>query len=346
MKRIAHRLLHRLDESVDARLARRGGGIPPGKRVVIHPFRGFGRRHELLLRGRVLIEKRITRVNEAEPLWRNLLNTYRRFQSDEIGAARVVATHREAVVETLTDGEGYFQLVLAPAELDLSLPWHEVALALPDHGITATGLVLVPRDDAQFGIISDIDDTIVQTNATSVVRMARTIIRNAASRLPFDGVVDLYRALHAGRNPVFYVSSSPWNFHDLLQDFMDLHGIPHGPMFLQDWGIDEETLLTTAHETHKLEQIQLLLDYYPHLRFVLIGDSGQHDPEIYLRVIQSRPERIAAAFIRDVTHDLRDQAVAHLLDEARTAGVEMLYVRDSAEALHEARRLGLCEQGE
>jgi phosphatidate phosphatase APP1 len=337
VKRVAHRLIRGLEERIDRRTA----GRPVTSRVVLQPYRGFGRTNELLVRARVLVEKKITRVNEAESLGRNLLNTYRRFQSDEVAGARVVATFRDAVVETVSDAEGYLRFRLSPAELDLSMPWHEVGLACPDHSVTATAYVLVPPETAQFGVISDIDDTIVQTNATSLVRMVRSVIRNAASRLPFEGVSELYQALHAGHNPLFYVSSSPWNLYDLLHDYMELNGIPHGPMFLQDWGIDEQTLITQSHETHKLAHIHSLLDYYPELRFVLIGDSGQHDPEIYLRVIQSRPERIVAAFIRDVTADLRDQTVARIVAESNAAGVEMLYVRDSAEALQHATRLGL-----
>lgn len=338
VKRIAHRLLSGIEERVD----RRAAGRPVSRRVIVQPYRGFGRTDELLLRGRVVVEKNITRVKESEPLWRNLINTYRRFQSDEVAGVRIAATFRDAVTESISDAEGYYQLVLRPTELDASMPWHEVGVAVPEHGVTAIAHVLVPPPDARFGVISDIDDTIVQTNATSIPRMVRSVIRNAASRLPFDGVADLYRALHANRNPIFYVSSSPWNMYDLLHDFMDLNGIPHGPMFLQDWGVDEQTLITRPHETHKLAQIQTLLDYYPDLRFVLIGDSGQHDPEIYLKVIQSRPERIVAAFIRDVTPDLRDRAVARILEQANAVGVEMLYVRDSTEALAHAQRLGVA----
>jgi phosphatidate phosphatase APP1 len=339
------RVLHRAAAELDRRVDRRAAGRPVSRRVVIAPYRGFGRVSgplgaELLVRGRVLVDKRITRASAAEPLWRNLLNTYRRFQSDELAGARVVATWRGAVVESLTDGEGHFLIRLQPESVDPG--WQEVVLTLPDlGGVSATAHVLVPAPDAAFGVISDIDDTIVQTNATSLVRMIRSIIRNAAARLPFEGIAGLYRALHAERNPIFYVSSSPWNLYDLLHDYMELNGIPHGPMFLQDWGIDERTLVLESHEEHKLEQIRTLLDYYPELQFVLIGDSGQHDPEIYLRVIRAHPGRVRAAFIRDVTHDLRDRAVVRIIEEAKAAGVEMLYVRDSAEALSHARRLGL-----
>jgi phosphatidate phosphatase APP1 len=171
--------------------------------------------------------------------------------------------------------------------------------------------------------------------------MIRSVINNAAARLPFEGVADLYRALHRDRNPIFYVSSSPWNLYELFDDFMSINGIPPGPMLLQDWGIDEDTRIMDPHERHKLLQIQTLLDYYPNLRFVLIGDSGQKDPEIYLRAMQLHPGRVVAAFIRDVTGDVRDRAVARIAEEAKTAGGELVYVRDSVHALEEARRLGL-----
>lgn len=334
------RTIHQLAQALERRFDRRAAGRPVSRRVVISPYRGFGRGNELLLRGRALVEKRITHVSAAEPLWRNVLNTYRRFLSDEVANARVIASYRDAVVESVTDDEGYFQVRLQPNEI-AGGPWLEVALHLPDFHVSKVAHVLVPPRDAAFGVISDIDDTIVVTNATNLLGMTRSIIRNAAARLPFQGIADLYRALHVERNPIFYVSSSPWNLYELLHDFMEINGIPHGPMFLQDWGIDEKTLLLASHTDHKLEQIQTLVDYYPDLKFILIGDSGQHDPEIYLSVIQAHRGRILAAFIRDVTADLRDRAVAAIIEEAKTLGVEMLYVRDSSEAMAHARRLGL-----
>ena len=335
-RRLIHRTAHGFDRYFDRRVRRHGD-----ERVVISPYRGFGRGNELLLKGRVLAEKKITRARGAEPLWRNMINTWRRFSSDEVGGARVTASYRDAVGESVSDDEGHFQIRLEPHELDPSKLWHEVRLTIPESGVSAVANVMMPPEDAEFGIISDIDDTVLVTNATSLVGMARSVIRNAASRLPFEGVAELYAALHRDRNPIFYVSSSPWNLYELLHDFMDLNRIPHGPMFLQDWGIDEKTFLMAGHEEHKLAQIQVLVDYYPDLRFVLIGDSGQHDPEIYLRVIQSHPNRILAAFIRDVTPDLRDQGVARIIEQSNAAGVEMLYVRDSKEAMELAKRKGL-----
>jgi phosphatidate phosphatase APP1 len=124
---------------------------------------------------------------------------------------------------------------------------------------------------------------------------------------------------------------------------MDIQGIPPGPMFLQDYGIDDITFIHDAHDVHKLREIQSVLDYYPTLPFVLIGDSGQHDPEIYLRVIQANPGRIRLVIIRDVTEEIRDKAVARIGEDAKTAGVDMFYVKTSAEALEHARNSTLVK---
>lgn len=111
---------------------------------MIHAYRGFGRGNELLVRGRVVLEKRITRAAEAESLWRNLVNSYRRFESDEVAGASVRGSYRDAVVVSVTDEEGYFQIRLEPRELAQHLLWHEVDLALQDRDVVAKAHVLLP----------------------------------------------------------------------------------------------------------------------------------------------------------------------------------------------------------
>lgn len=319
---------------------------PGARKRVIAPYRGFGRGRELMIRGRVLAEKIITRGSTDEPVWRNVLNAYRRFQSDEVPGAKVTAAYRDAVVETVSDPEGHFQVLLKPSIVDEELLWHEVTLTLDGGAGSAVGHVMVPPAHAEFGVISDIDDTVLVTGATDLKQMIRSILfENAATRVAFEGIAELYKALHRDRNPIFYVSSSPWNLYDLLADFMAINGIPHGPMFLQDWGIEKTTLIHAPHDMHKTREIQSILDYYSQLPFVLIGDSGQRDPEIYLQVIRANPGRVRAAYIRDVTPDLRDRTVTVIAQEAAAAGTEMLYVPDSAAALAHAARIGLTSAG-
>ena len=119
-------------------------------------------------------------------------------------------------------------------------------------------------------------------------------LSNARTRKPFKGVAAFYRALHAGVNPVFYVSKSPWNLYAPLVEYLEVQGLPLGPLMLRDFG-----LASSRH--HKREAIEAILTTYPKLRFVLIGDSGEQDPEIYSAAsCGAFPQRIRAIYIRSV----------------------------------------------
>ena len=120
----------------------------------------------------------------------------------------------------------------------------------------------------------------------------RVLFSNAHTRMPFAGVGALYRALEKGHgeehNPIFYVSNGPWNLHDLLVEFFRLNEIPLGPIYLRDWG----THLLLARKptgTHKRMQIGQIMSFFPDVPVVLIGDSGEHDPEIFLDVVEGVP---------------------------------------------------------
>jgi phosphatidate phosphatase APP1 len=212
--------------------------------------------------------------------------------------------------------------------------------------VSTTGLALVPPTTARFGIISDIDDTIIVSHARNLLKVAyTTFLSNARGRVAFPGVGAFYRALQRGTtdaefNPIFYVSSGPWNLYDLLIDFMQLNQIPVGPIMLQDYGLEEKQLFSASHRDHKLAQIRKLLETYPDLPFILIGDSGQHDPEIYRKVLEEVPARIKAIYIRDVTPDTRDSEVHKLAEEARAHGGELILVQNSLEAAMHAVEKG------
>jgi phosphatidate phosphatase APP1 len=222
---------------------------------------------------------------------------------------------------------------------------------IKDQGeVRATGHVMTPTIGSLFGVITDVDDTILKTDATSLIKMARlTFFNNARTRLPFEGVAAFYRALQSGPdsslfNPIFYVSSSPWNLYDLLVDFCIVQGIPKGPFLLRDLGISQDQFFTSSHLQHKLEQIRLILNTCEHLPFILIGDSGQHDPEIYLEVIKEFPGRIRAVYIRDVSvKALRDASVNAIAAEAKALGVDMLLVPDTVAAAKHAAVHGFID---
>jgi len=331
------------------RLFQRLGMMKP---VQIVPYRGFGQDQAIYLKGRVLEDKGIRESTDKDTVWNNLLATYKRFQSDEIPNVRIRARYRDEEQTVTTNSEGYFVVRMQPGtSLPPNRAWHGMELELLDEVVKGqgevkiTGQFLVPPSLSLFGVISDIDDTVLVSDATSLLKMARlTFFNNARTRLPFEGVSAFYRALQSGPdhslfNPIFYVSSSSWNLYDLLVDFFNVHGIPKGPLMLRDLGFDKDNFLKSSHLGHKMVQIEHILITYPHLPFILIGDSGQHDPEIYRQVVIDFPGRIKAIYIREVTTEARRIQVEKLAAELKGLGVEMLLVKDTvAAALHAAER--------
>jgi len=325
-------------------LKRRYGWFRPAE---VRPYRGHGTERALYMKGRVLESRTINPASNTDTKRTNLTNMARRFLSAEVPFAQVRATFRGQEITNVANEEGFFDLRFDfPEPLEEGTVWHpvEVEILWPDEdaGASATGRVLVPGG-ARFGVISDLDDTVVQSSVTSILKMLRTaLLHNAHTRLPFEGVASFYDALQRGAdagtfNPIFYVSSSPWNLYDLLEEFLDVHGVPAGPLFLKDWG---PTTLR-GHEKHKLAVIRTLLSTYPDLPFVLIGDSGEKDPEIYHRVVRENPGRIRTIYIRDVTTRKRDAAVHAIAREVCDLGTELLLVTDTAAAAEHAAANGL-----
>ena len=349
--RAAHAVERPLDRAA-RRLAWRRGGE---RAVAVVPYRGYGNRESFLACGRVLLDPGIGDAGPRDSPWRNLVNTWRRFESDEVPGARVELDLGGRRVEAVTDEEGYFSLTL-PTPPGWTPGWRDVAVDLvglpPDlaHRQRTGGRrlrVLTPPPEARFAVASDLDDTVVETGVTRKLVMARNVfLRNAHTRLPFPGVGAFYRALSTAAsdgavNPLFYVSASPWNLYDLIARFLDLQGLPEGPLLLRDLGLERDrVVLTTSPET-KLAQLSRLLDTYPGLGWILIGDSGEHDPEIYAELIRRRPGRVLAVYLRDVhgPHPLRRRQVAALAEEVEAAGVPFLHVPDTiTAAAHAADR--------
>jgi phosphatidate phosphatase APP1 len=188
---------------------------------------------------------------------------------------------------------------------------------------------------------------VLQTHVTQKLKMIWvTLSGSAFTRMPFEGTSELYRALAAGasgraENPVFYVSKSPWNLYDFLVDFMDYHELPRGPLLLRDIGLHEAPPLD-----HKSQTLRTLFETYPSLSFVLIGDSGERDPEIYLETAARYPGRVRAIYIRDLGGQNRKVTGAgraqELTARAQSHGTEMLWVEHASHALEHARARGFA----
>jgi phosphatidate phosphatase APP1 len=354
-KKVIAETVSNVEEQFDLlkyRLREQLGGRNP---ITILPYRGYGRPDRLYLKGRVLEERDIAAASDNDTIWDNLVNMYRRFKSNEIPHARLLARFQGIELQVRTDQEGYFELWIEPQKaLSVDRDWVKLELELlhPQREgyppVTAEGQILVPPSGAQFGVISDIDDTIVQTDAANLLRMARTVfLGNARTRLPFPGVAAFYQALLRGQggkgwNPLFFVSSSPWNMYDLMEQFFQIENIPLGHvLFLRDWGISENEFLPIRHEEFKSETIQQIMAFYADLPFILIGDSGQKDPEVYAEMVKKYPQRILAVYIRNVSQDPARAAEVRLLaQEILAAGSNLILADNTLPMAEHAQKNG------
>lgn len=324
--------------------------------ILIQPYRGYGSAEEVFLMGRVFRQHRIGNSLRTTPSRRDLLDVIRRVlrrgvpgavleaRLCETGEAQL-ATGAAASARFQTDSDGYFRVCLRATQQPANdRLWHRIELQLVEPaelanspGAKVHGEVFVLPPTAQRVIISDIDDTVMYTGVVNKAKMMwRLFVQGPRSRVAFPGVASLYRALHAGPsgnqlNPMLYVSRAPWSIYEVLQEFFNLHRIPIGPiLFLREWGISWKRPFPRRAEDHKLLLIRDMLQRYHDLPVVLIGDSGQHDPEVYAQVVQEFPGRVEAVYIRNVTRSPdRVRAIEMLAKQVLDSGSTLMLASDS-----------------
>lgn len=321
--------------------------------LTIHPYRSYGNDKIMHLRGRVLEDEGILEARATDSIYTNLRNMIRRIESDEIANVGLRFTYGDYSTQTLTDEEGYYDMMfeVPTPELNTNAAGVKIEVtAVPEGyehrlGHVANQEVVLPTDKTDFGVISDIDDTIMRTGATRIYRMAyNTFLKNDQTRSPLEGAAEFYQQLKGGQdgtrdNMFFYVSSSPWNIYDFLVQFMRNHDFPVGPLLLKDYGFSETQTGFTDHLGHKYREISRILQTYPDMEFILVGDSGQKDPFIYQKIVEDFPGRIMAVLIHSA-HRKRHSNKVKAAIEAIHERVPTLLLDDVAPARDLAEGLG------
>lgn len=322
--------------------------------LMIHSYSGYASKDRLYTQGRVLENENIF-LEEDQNRIRTLIHNFKRFETDEIRGAKVRLTIRGKQYEVITDEEGYYQLDEAwdtPLSPDENR-WIDVKAELIDNmgsagalPVVAEDKILFPAIDADLGVISDVDDTVLRTFATSRYRLKMlyaTLFLDPYERLPLENVGEIFSALEKGgngkrENPIFYVSNSPWNIYDSIAAFLDFNKFPKGPILLRDigWQMLRKTIFD---ETHKMRSIRHIMNTYPDLPFVMLGDTAAKDADFYLTLADEFPGRVKAIYIRNNRDNANGRRIAKLV-EAKS-DINIVLVRSSAEILDHARSTGL-----
>lgn len=327
------------------------------EQVYIIPYRSYGTFSHLYLKGRVLDNEPL-KIVQDQSVFNTVKNTWKQFDSFEIPQASLeLQIHDKLKITSETNDEGYFRIDQTLKENlsdEISSEgWIKYDIFYRNDLEQGTKLLadpfegefLIPSPEAEYGIISDIDDTILQTGVTSFLKwrlLKNSLLTNAYERIPLKNAPHLYQKLHAGitgknKNPVFYLSNSPWNLYEYLMLFLDYNKFPKGPILLRDLRTPFEASLK-PEKPHKQKEITNILKTYPDLKFILIGDSGEHDATIYTEIAVQYSDRILAIYLRSVRHEKRMKKVQSIIDDFDT--VPVLMVENSIEAEKHARANG------
>ena len=181
----------------------------------------------------------------------------------------------------------------------LRVPFHSISIL--EHTNQHTGFCLL-LEQRGISVVSDIDDTIKNSDVLHRKELLRNTFLKPYASIP--GMAPVYQAWATNSSASFhYVTGSPWQLYEPLADFLKAYHFPEGSFHMRDFRWKDDTALNLLNSpvSHKISAIEELLSSYPERLFVLVGDSGEKDPEIYGELARRHPSQIIAIYIRNLS---------------------------------------------
>lgn len=330
-------------------------GIFKKDKLQIINFQSYGTVNRLFVRGRALEDENIDL--DQKGIFNLIQNTWKHFETDEIRNSELTITLANGkTIKGKTDNEGYYLIdrqIEGLWELANVEGWLNFELSFTGTNLKREillqnkfpGEMLIPNNTANFGVISDIDDTILHTGVVSSLKwkvILNTMFKRATKRRQLEGTSNFYNKLHQGKtgkeaNPIFYVSHSPWNLYRYLELFLKSNNFPKGPILLRSMA-SFKIRRKSDEKPQKQKEISNLLKSYPYLPFILIGDSGEKDGDIYQEITRLFPGRIKAIYLRSVNHSKRMERIKNLFVNFKD--IPFLMVNKTEEAIAHAKEHG------
>ncbi len=273
-----------------------------GWRPRIVPYAGYGTDGWVRVIGRVLLTPPGTRRRDVEGG-----RGWRRFLCSPSAGVLVTVNIGDRCQEVTSTRGGYVDVRL---DADLPPGWATAVLSA-DGSPDAEAPLRIVGPEARLGVVSDIDDTVMITALPRpLLAFWNTFVRREALRRPVPGMADLYRELVSyDSDPlVVYLSTGPWNVAPAIEGFLRRLGFPRGPLLMTDWGPTADGWFRSGRD-HKRTQLRRLLAELPQLSWLLVGDDGQHDPDLYDEAAAAAPGRVRAVIIRQLS--ATEQVLTH-----------------------------------
>jgi phosphatidate phosphatase APP1 len=317
---------------------------------ILKLYRGYANEQELIVMGHVFKPTTQKDYDFQKKNFKNATSIIGMFQVKTHGNADVFLEHNNTKIHTKTLNDGYFKFCV-PLDQDANYGWidYKVSIIYKNEAIETKESYIRPHK-GNLGIISDIDDTFLVSHTMNPFKKLYILLfRNVNNRKVFEDVVPHYQALSsAGRNnkneknAFFYVSSSEWNLYRFIVKFTEIHKLPRAVLLLKDIKTSLTDFFFTGrgNHNHKFDKIKHILEFYPNLEYVLLGDDSQHDPFLYEAICKIFPLTVKAVYIRQTSGNKKEK-VTIVMENLETLGVAVCYFSDSSEAIAHSKMIGL-----
>lgn len=317
---------------------------------ILKLYRGYANEQELIVMGHVFKPTNRKDYDFLSKKFKNATATINMFRIKTQPNADVYLFHNNQKIHTKTLDDGYFKFCIPLGLKNYGWVEYEVSIVYKNQTIVSKERYNRPKE-GDLGIISDIDDTfLVSYTKSPLKKIYHLLFKNVTKRKIFEDVVPHYQALSlAGRsnpnefNTFFYVSSSEWNLYRFIVKFTEIHQLPKAVLLLKDIKTTIRSFFWTAggkKHNHKFEKIKHILEFYPNLKYVLLGDDSQEDTRLYEAICKIFPLSITAVYIRQ-TGSSQKAHIINTLSNINTLDVEVCYFKNSAEAIEHSRAIGL-----
>jgi phosphatidate phosphatase APP1 len=327
----------RIDHALQGWRARRARAA--GYTAEVIPYASYGSTSWLRVLARVLLAKSSQRHADTPTGIRG----WRNFMGVPVENASVSVHIGDRSYEVEADRSGIIDAVV---DVDLESGWHRIGLSSEGSKITSA-LVFIVDPQTTFGVVSDIDDTVMVTALPRPLLAAwHTFVVNEHARATTPGMPVLYERLssHYPGAPFIYLSTGAWNVAPTLTRFLSRNLYPAGALLLTDWGPTADRWFRSGPE-HKRSSLERLAREFPQIKWLLVGDDGQHDESIYRDFVAQHPDNVAAVCIRRLTPSEAVLAGSSFRGHATSADstAPWLYGSDGAGLADKLERIGLLD---
>ena len=317
---------------------------------ILQLYRGYANEQELIVMGHVF--KTLYDYDFQKKNFKNATSIVSLFRIKTIKNFDIYLKYEGQEIHTKTLDDGYFKFCI-PLKKESHFGWieYEVSIKHKNEIITVKGSFIRPHK-GNLGIISDIDDTFLISHTRNIFRKIYILLfKSVNDRKVFKDVVPHYQALSsAGRNnkdeqnAFFYISSSEWNLYRFIVKFTKIHQLPRAVILLKDIkrGITDFFFSGRGNHNHKFDKIKHVLEFYPNLKYVLLGDDSQHDPFLYEQICKIFPVTVKAVYIRQ-TGKYKKETTKIILKNLEDLEISVCYFKDSSEAILHSKSIGIIK---